>query len=143
MNIKYFNDDIFFNLKRKRELTTVLKGIIGDKNKTIESLCVIFVSDEKILELNQKYLKHDYYTDVITFDNSVGERISGEIYVGVNTVKENASEYKAEFEDEIFRVIIHGVLHLCGYKDETEGQKKEMGEAEEKYLNLMQKTKNL
>lgn len=94
----------------------------------------IFVDEEKILALNQQYLDHDYYTDVIAFDYSTGEKISGDIFISVPTVRYNASLYSTPFHKELSRVMIHGLLHLVGYKDKSEDEKRTMRKKEEEYL---------
>ena len=99
----------------------------------------IFCSDEKILEVNRQYLQHDYYTDIITFDYSEGDRISGDIFISIDTVRSNAEKYGTNFDDELHRVIIHGILHLCGLKDKSEADSKKMRKAEDKALSIRSK----
>ena len=107
--------------------------------KTIDSLNYVFVTNEIILEINKKYLKHNYYTDIITFDNSTTKNnISGEMYISIDTVKQNAKEYQVDFQCELLRVMLHGILHLCGYKDNTEKQQQEMRKIENKYLKIFE-----
>jgi rRNA maturation RNase YbeY len=91
------------------------------------------------LEINQTYLHHDFYTDIITFDYSEGDRISGDIFIGIDTVRSNAEKYGTNFDDELHRVIIHGILHLCGLKDKSEADSKKMREAEDKALSIRSK----
>ena len=137
MAVKFFNDEISFKLKGKREIANWLKNIAKEENKTIDDLYYVFVSDNRLLEMNIKYLNHDCYTDIITFDYSSGNTISGEMYVSIETVKENAKEYNVDFRNELLRVMLHGALHLCGYKDETEDEKKKMRAIENKYLEAI------
>ena len=134
MKINFFSDGTAFRLKGKRAITVLIEHVAADEKKTIDSLCYVFVSDEMILELNQKYLKHDYCTDIITFDYSSGDIISGEMYISIDTVEENAQFYGVDFDTELLRVILHGVLHLCGYKDDSEAEQQEMRKIEDKYL---------
>jgi len=108
--------------------------VAAAEGKKTGNLSFIFVTDEIIRDINKEYLQHDDYTDIITFDNSSGDTISGEMYISVDTVRINANEYQASFHDELFRVMIHGALHLCGYKDKTTDEQQEMGTAEDKYL---------
>jgi len=138
LSVRYFSDDIAFCIKNKRKITNLLKKIAETEAKKINNLSCIFVSDEKIFEMNQKYLNHDYYTDIITFNYSMSNTlINGEMYISINTVKLNANEYNVHFDIELLRVIIHGLLHLCGYKDDTEKQMKKMRKKETFYINLL------
>jgi len=135
--IRFFCDSVIFKCKNKRKLANWLKKVTVAEGKKIDILNIIFVSDEIILNINRKFLKHDYLTDIITFDNdSSGDKISGELYISIDTVKMNANDYKEDFQTELFRVMIHGVLHLCGYKDDTDERRQEMRELENKYLNI-------
>ena len=103
----------------------------------LESLSIVFCSDEYLLHINKEYLKHDYYTDIITFDYSVTPRtIVGEMYISVTRVKDNAKSFGTTFQRELYRVIFHGLLHLCGYKDKTPASSNEMRRKEEHYLGL-------
>ncbi len=104
--------------------------IVGDIN-------YIFCDDIKILEINKKFLKHDYYTDVITFDYSVNDTISGDIFISLETVEANAKDYSVSFENELRRVMIHGILHLCGQNDQTPEEKQEMRHKEDIALRLI------
>ncbi len=104
--------------------------IVGDIN-------YIFCDDIKILEINKKFLKHDYYTDVITFDYSVNDTISGDIFISLETVESNAKDYSVSFENELRRVMIHGILHLCGQNDQTPEEKQEMRHKEDIALRLI------
>ena len=98
---------------------------------------LIFVTDSALLEMNQKYLNHDYFTDVITFDYSSGKNISGDIFISIDRVKENASTLNIWWLTELHRVMIHGVLHLCGYQDKTPDDRKRMRKKEDYYLSLL------
>ena len=118
---------------------TLAKEVIRDlfkKEKTrLEQLQYIFCSDEYLLEINKQHLNHNYYTDIITFDLSeTPDAVTGEIYISIDRVKENAKTYKVPFKQELLRVIFHGALHLCGYKDKTEKDQALMRKAEDKYL---------
>jgi rRNA maturation RNase YbeY len=126
---------------------TLAKEVIRDlfkKEKTrLEQLQYIFCSDEYLLEINKQHLNHNYYTDIITFDLSeTPEAVTGEIYISIDRVKDNAQTYKASFKQELLRVIFHGALHLCGYKDKTDKDQTLMRKAEDKYLQYyLSKTK--
>ena len=135
MAIRFFSDGISFQPEGKRKISQWLKQVAVGEGKKIGSLCYIFVSDETILDINKKYLQHDYYTDIITFDNSIGDTISGEMYISVDTVNSNAKDYHTEFRNELLRVMAHGVLHLCGYKDKTTKEQNEMRNAETRHLD--------
>jgi len=118
---------------------TLAKEVIKDlfkKEKTqLEQLQYIFCSDEYLLEINKQHLNHNYYTDIITFDLSDNANaVTGEIYISIDRVKDNAQTYKVPFKQELLRVIFHGALHLCGYKDKTDKDEKLMRKAEDKYL---------
>ena len=136
MTIRFFYDEVCFNLKKKRNIVSWLKKVASIENKTIDNLCYVFVSNEKILDMNKTYLQHDYFTDIITFDYSYADKISGEMYISIDTVEENAKEYSIDFRSELLRVILHGALHLCGYKDETEDEQIKMREIEDGYLKI-------
>ena len=105
MIIKYFCEEITFNLKGKRRISGWIKEVAAQERKTIDNLCYVFVSDKIILDLNKRYLKHDYYTDIITFDYSTEDIISGEMYISIDTVKNNAKDYKIDFYAELYRVM--------------------------------------
>jgi metalloprotein, YbeY/UPF0054 family len=116
----------------------VVKEIFRKEKRRLAQLTYIFCSDEYLLEINKQYLQHNYYTDIITFDLSsegVGE-VTGEVYISMDRVRDNARTYQVSFQKELLRVIFHGALHLCGYKDKSEREEKEMRKAEDKYLRL-------
>jgi len=119
---------------------TLVKEVLRDlfkKEKTkLEQLQYIFCSDEYLLEINKQHLQHDYYTDIITFDLSNNPKaVIGEIYISIDRVKDNAQNYEVSFKQELLRVIFHGALHLCGYKDKTQKDQVLMRKAEDKYLH--------
>jgi rRNA maturation RNase YbeY len=116
------------------EYTKWLKDIILSEGKKLGEINYIFCDDEYLLKVNQDYLQHDYYTDIITFDYVKGKTISGEIFVSLQRISDNASILSKNYEEELRRVLAHGVLHLCGYKDKTEEEEKEMRRKEDVYL---------
>lgn len=116
-----------------------LENLIISEGKKLGEINYIFSDDEYLLKINQDFLQHDYYTDIITFDQVRGKTISGEIFISLQRIKENAEVLSKNYEEEKKRVIAHGVLHLCGYKDKTEEQQKEMREKEDYYLSLQTK----
>jgi len=136
--VRFFSDGVSFQPENRRKISQWLKKVVAEEGKKIGSLCYIFVSDEYILEINKKYLQHDDYTDIITFDDSTGNKISGEMYVSIDTVRTNAQYYQVDFRDELFRVMVHGALHLCGYRDKTTDEQQEIRAAENKYLLMIQ-----
>ena len=112
-----------------------LSNVVKTELKELGDISIIFVSDQYLLEMNQKYLNHDYFTDIITFDYCEHNIISGDLFISVDRVKENADSFNVDELTEIHRVMIHGVLHLCGYQDKTEEEEKNMRLLENKYLN--------
>lgn len=122
---------------KKREITEWIKTIAESYGKKVGEIAYIFCSDEKILEVNRQYLQHDYYTDIITFDYTEGNRISGDLFISLDTVRTNAEQFKASYDNELHRVIIHGILHLCGIDDKGPGEREIMETAENKALALL------
>lgn len=112
-----------------------VKQLIEEENQETGNISVIFCSDEYLLEMNKTHLNHDYYTDIITFNYVDGNLISGDLFISVDRVKENAVKFDVSFNEELYRVILHGVLHLVGYNDKTDEEKKVMREKENYYLN--------
>ena len=111
-----------------------LEDLILKEDKKLGSINYIFCDDEFLLKVNQDYLQHDYYTDIITFDNVKGKTIAGEIFVSLQRVSDNASTLSKDYEEELRRVLAHGILHLCGYKDKSQEEEKEMRSKEDFYL---------
>ena len=136
--ISYTEADIKFRCKDKRKITEWIKGVINKfSNKhVLGNIVFVFCSDEYLLEINKKFLTHDYYTDVITFDYTESSVISGDILIIIERVRENAQEYGDSFENELHRVIIHGVLHLLGCKDSSTKERAEMKRREDEALTL-------
>jgi probable rRNA maturation factor len=139
--IHFFTEDISFTLKHKTIIRNWLKDTIVAEGYRLEELNFIFCSDAYLLEMNKQYLNHDTYTDVITFDNSeVLKTIVGDIFISVDRIRENASLFSREFIDEMCRVMVHGTLHLLGYKDKTKAAKLLMTEKEDHYLQKLSGT---
>jgi rRNA maturation RNase YbeY len=134
--IYYHNEDVSFQLKNKRLLRDWIKITAENESKIVGDINYIFVSDEYLLKLNNEALNHDFYTDIITFDYCENNRISGDLFISVDRVKENAELLHTSLIDELHRVMIHGVLHLCGYGDKSSKEEKLMRSKEEYYLNL-------
>lgn len=120
----------------KRDTTRWIKAVAASHNRKVGEIGYLFVDDEKILEVNNEYLGHDYYTDVITFDYCEGNVLNGDIVISLDTVRTNADKFGKTYEEELFRVIIHGVLHLCGINDKAPGEREIMEENENKALAL-------
>jgi rRNA maturation RNase YbeY len=114
-----FNYELDFSLQNEDAFSSWISSVIVSENKKEGDINYIFCDDEYILEINKQYLNHDYYTDIISFDYSVGNELHGDVFVSIDRIRENAVDFKVPFEDELKRVIIHGVLHYCGYKDKT------------------------
>ena len=133
--VSYFNEDIIFPFKEKRLTSRWLKFVAESEAKRLGDISVIFCSDNFILDINIKYLQHDYYTDIITFDYCEGNRLSGDLFISIDSVRENASFYRVEFADELNRVIVHGLLHLIGYDDHSPEDIAVMREKENYYLS--------
>ena len=139
MAIRFFLHYVNFKIAGKRDIKASIKRILTDHKKKIGDINVIITSDSNILEINNKYLKRDYLTDIITFDFSEKEKISGELYISIDRVKENAVLFKVKKEEELIRVIIHGILHLVGYEDENSMEKREMNKKENIYIKRFYK----
>lgn len=136
----FFSEKKTFVFNNKNKIRRLIKKITLEEKKGLSFLNIIFCSDVYLLNINKKHLNHDYYTDVITFDYSEkNKNIEGDIYISVDRVKENATKYKQNKSVELIRTIIHGVLHLSGYKDKTKKEKEIMTTKENKYLSLYNK----
>ena len=134
--IRYFSEDIKFELQGKLANNRWLRFVAEAEAKRIGDVNIIFCSDPYILDVNINYLGHDYYTDIITFDYVEGDVLSGDLFISIDSVRENASFYEAEFPTELRRVMVHGLLHLIGYDDHTPEEQKEMRSKEDYYLSL-------
>lgn len=135
--INFFEEDISYTLKHKLKLKQWITATILAEGYALQELNFIFCSDAYLLEMNQQFLQHDTYTDIITFDHSEKEnQIAGDIFISIERVKENAQTFKISTFDELCRIIIHGVLHLLGYGDKSKAEKSLMTEKENAYLQL-------
>ena len=134
--ISYHNEDCVFAFKNKAQNNKWLKLVAESEIRKIGDIAIVFCSDRYILDVNIKYLQHDYFTDIITFDYCEGNFLSGDLFISVDSVRENAEFFNTEFPDELNRVIVHGILHLVGYDDHTDEEKKLMREKEDYYLSL-------
>ena len=134
--VSYYNEDTKFTFKEKRLTSRWLKLVAESEIRRLGDISIIFCSDNYILDVNMKYLQHDYFTDIITFDYCEGDRLNGDLFISVDSVRENAQFYGTEFENELNRVIVHGILHLIGYDDHTKEDIAVMRAKENYYLSL-------
>ena len=137
MAVTYQTEDIKMPAIKKKETTDWIKSVAASYEKRVGEIAYIFCSDEKILEVNRQYLKHDYYTDIITFDYCEGSRLSGDIFISLDTVQTNSEQFHTTYNDELHRTIIHGILHLCGINDKGPGEREIMEAAENKALTML------
>lgn len=121
---------------KKRDTSAWIKAVAASYGRKVGEIGYLFVDDEKILEVNREYLGHDYYTDVITFDYDEDDTVSGDIVISLDTVRSNAELFGKSYEDELYRVVIHGILHLCGINDKGPGEREIMEAAENKALAM-------
>ena len=135
--IKFFYEKPKYRIKQVKLVKNWIAQTIKSENRTLTYLEIIFCSDEFLLPINKQYLNHDTYTDIITFPLEPPPKINGVIYISVDRVRENASTFKQPIKKELRRIVIHGILHLCGYGDKTKNQKLEMTRLEDKYLNIL------
>ena len=134
--IHFFEEDIAYKLKQKTAVRSWITETIQAEGYRLKELTYIFCSDNYLLQINQQYLDHDTYTDIVTFDNSdIAQTITGDIFISIDRIRENAAKFGAAEADELHRVIIHGALHLLGYKDKSPADKKKMTLKEDFYLN--------
>ena len=136
--ITYQTDGVAMPDIKKREVTEWIKQVAASYGKRVGEVAYIFCDDEKILEVNRQYLQHDYYTDIITFDYTEGPRISGDLFISLDTVRTNAEQFAdGDYRRELHRVIIHGILHLCGINDKGPGEREQMEAAEDRALKMV------
>ena len=135
--ITYNSDGVKMPAIKKRETTAWIKAVAAEYGRRVGEVGYMFVSDEKMLQVNREYLGHDYYTDIITFDYDEGDRINGDIVISLDTVRSNAQLFGKEYLDELHRVIIHGILHLCGINDKGPGEREQMEAAENRALAML------
>jgi len=134
LSIRIFYDEVEYRLKKTRIIKNLIIEVIRNESKIPDGLNFIFTRDKDLMEINKEFLKSDYLTDVIAFDYNAKNKIRGEIYINVDAVKRNSVKYKVNLEDEIIRVMIHGVLHLTGYDDKTSEEKRRMRKLENQWL---------
>lgn len=134
MPVHFHNEEVSFSFDNKREVSLWLKSVVSSFQKELGVINVIFCNDQYLLKVNQTYLNHDYFTDIITFNYNENNLISGDLFISIDRVKENAINQKMEFNVEIHRVIVHGVLHLCGLNDQSKQEKEIMRGRENLFL---------
>ncbi|MES2575940.1 MAG: rRNA maturation RNase YbeY [Bacteroidota bacterium] len=131
-----FNYETEFILDNEEAIANWISKVITSEDKKEGEINYVFCDDEYLLEINKEHLQHDYYTDIISFDYSVGNEINGDMFISVDRVKENAQDFNVTFEEELKRVIVHGVLHYCGYKDKTEADELLMRKKEDEKIAM-------
>jgi probable rRNA maturation factor len=136
MSVRFFYEKVDFKIANPRKTVRWIRESAKRENRSISDINYVFCSDNYLLKLNQEFLDHKTLTDIITFDYSHGRIISGEIYISLDRIKENSLEFNAEFQEEILRVMIHGILHLTGYNDKKPMEVTTMRKKEEAYLSL-------
>ncbi len=134
--ITFHTENISYTVKKKNHIKSIIKTAIADESKKLGEIAFIVCSDDYLHKINQEYLKHDTYTDIITFDYCENDMVSGDIFISIERVKENALKFHQYIDNELFRIAIHGVLHLLGYKDKSPNDKKIMTDKEDFYLTL-------
>ncbi len=137
--VSYHTEGVRMPDIRRREITQWVKDVASSYGYKVGDIAYIFVDDENILQMNRQFLQHDYYTDIITFDYTEGKVISGDLFISLDTVSSNAEQVGDSYQRELHRVIIHGILHLCGINDKGPGEREIMETAENKALSLWKK----
>ena len=137
-----FNYELDFILDNEEQFSSWLSDVIISENKHEGEINYIFCDDDYLLEINQQYLNHDTLTDIISFDYSIGNDLHGDIFISIDRVRENAQDYDVAFQDELKRVMVHGVLHYCGYKDKSDDDEKLMRQKEEEKMLMFHVKQN-
>lgn len=137
MAISFYTEDIELPQINQQAVANWIREVAKMYNKRVGDISYIFCSDEKILEVNRQYLKHDYYTDIITFDYTAGNRLSGDLFISLDTVRSNSESLHTPYNEELHRTIIHGILHLCGINDKGPGEREIMEANENKALAIL------
>ncbi|MEI2739317.1 MAG: rRNA maturation RNase YbeY [Chitinophagaceae bacterium] len=132
----FFFQEVKISLSNRTQLKKQIQSVFKKEGKRLESINYIFCTDKTLLEINRRFLNHDFYTDIITFDLSESNSVRSDVYISVDRVRDNALQLGSSFKSELRRVIFHGVLHLCGYKDKSRLEQKRMRQKEDFYLSL-------
>ena len=135
--ITYSSENVSFPKIKRRETTAWIRRVAATYGKRVGEVGYLFCDDAKILEVNREYLHHDYYTDIITFDYCEGDVLNGDLVISLDTVRTNAEQFGKSYDEELHRVIIHGILHLCGQNDKGPGEREQMEAAENRALGLL------
>lgn len=135
--IEYFSEEVSLPEFNQADVNDWIATIIENNNKELGEITVIFCSDEYILKVNKEYLNHDYFTDIITFDYCEGTVVNGDLFISLDTVFDNSKDFETGYDNELMRVIIHGVLHLIGFNDKTDDEQEEMSRQENISLSLL------
>lgn len=135
--IAYYTEDVKMPTFPKRKMNAWIKSVANKYKKNVGEIAYIFCSNKKILEVNKQYLQHDYYTDIITFDYCERDVLNGDIFISIETVSSNAEQFRVSFEEELRRILIHGILHLCGQDDKTPALRAEMTKKENEALEML------
>ena len=135
--ITYNSENVPFPKLRRRDTTAWIRRVAATYGKRVGEVGYLFCDDEKMLQVNREFLQHDYYTDIITFDYDEGDTINGDIVISLDTVRSNAEQLGKDYNEELHRVIIHGILHLCGQNDKGPGEREQMEAAENRALELL------
>ena len=138
MSIEFFNEDIFRPEIDFRMCKKWIDNVVKKEKYVVSDISIIFCSDAYLLQINQQYLNHNYYTDIVTFDYSEKGKISGDLFISIDTVESNSKKFSTNFMNELHRVIIHGILHLLGYNDKSEDETVIMRKKEDQYLSLLE-----
>ncbi len=139
--ISYNSENVKFPQIRRRDTSAWIRRVAATYGRRVGEVGYLFCDDEKILEVNREYLGHDYYTDIITFDYDEGDVINGDIVISLDTVRSNAEQLGKDYDEELHRVIIHGILHLCGQNDKGPGERQQMEAAEDRALGMLKNEK--
>lgn len=134
--VYYQSENVAMPKLAKRKVTAWIKQVALNHGYKVGEISYIFCNDEKILEVNKEYLQHDYYTDIITFDYTEGKTINGDLFISLDTIRTNAEKFHTDYEEEFYRVVIHGILHLCGINDKGEGEREIMEQHENEALAI-------
>mgnify|MGYP000908877320 FL=1 len=137
MAIAYYAEEVKLPAIKKKAVGNWIRKVASLYGKRTGDISYIFCSDEKILEVNKQYLQHDYYTDIISFDYTEGTKISGDLFISLDTVKSNSENFGTDYTEELHRIIIHGILHLCGINDKGPGEREIMTQKENEALALL------
>ena len=137
MAISFYAEEVELPVLKEQAVSQWVRDVAATYGKKTGEICYIFCSDRKILEVNRQYLQHDYYTDIITFDYTEGNKISGDLFISLDTVKTNSEKFQTPYNEELHRTIIHGILHLCGINDKGPGEREIMEANENKALAIL------